>query len=845
MRKIISRLFFVAFVYCGQAQNENTKWYFGLHVGLDFMTNPPSIINNSAMHAGEGCSSIADTAGNTLFYTNGITVWNKQNNVMANGAGLLGDLSSTQSALIIKLPYSANLYYIFTAAAWGGTTGISYSIVDMNLAAGMGSVTVKNAPLFKNYCTEQLTAVKHANGVDFWIMTHELVTNNFRAYLFSAVGISTVAVVSSAGTPHNQYVGSMKCSPSGQKLASVLMNYLVELYDFDNSTGIVSNPLRLEGSGYGCEFSPDGTKFYCTQWDGDNNHNSTIKQWDLNNLVLPAVYVYNVSVSVILPNYGLTTDIGFRALQLAPDNKIYVARRTFQSIGVINNPDAAGAACNFVSAGQVISVATPTNSAYSIFGLPSMKVSAPPPLCPYSFTVQSGNILCGVGMSSPSIIVSGNPTGNLNYHWTNGITTYSTAQVDTLSGSWQVSVSDSSGCSVSNWFTVPKTPVYPLFNGLTNQNHNINRCMGSSVALSVIGGVTYTWNTGAQGQSITVSPTTTTQYYVTSTDQYGCIATSQMSVMVHIFPVPSFSVNCSPDTICGGTKTLTIYGYSDTTAFYNWYQYYYNYQTGNYSYSITPITIVVTPTTTTAYSASASNGKCQFYQVLTIRSQSINVTASKSNICANETFTLTANGINSYSWSTGDTSSFIVQTLQTSKTYTVSGIDANGCSSLKITSVAINPLPTIRIATIQPFCSGETTTLTASGASTYTWSTLQTGASIIITPPVTIIHNVRGTDERGCENNNQILVPVSPCTSLDELKIINDKLKIYPTPNNGKFIIETPTENHMTITDVSGKIVFEKQLPSGTHNIDLSNFSNGIYFVKSSNGNHKKIVKVE
>lgn len=133
MRKIIYTSFFIVFIFCGYAQNENTKWYFGNHAALDFMTNPPTILNNSAMNQFASSASIADTAGNLLFYTDGVTVWNKQHTIMANGTGLFGNTASAQSALIIKQPGNTNLYYIFTKDIVIGqlyTKGLNYSIVD-------------------------------------------------------------------------------------------------------------------------------------------------------------------------------------------------------------------------------------------------------------------------------------------------------------------------------------------------------------------------------------------------------------------------------------------------------------------------------------------------------------------------------------------------------------------------------------------------------------------------------------------------------------------------------------------------------------------------------------------
>src|SRR5688572_14026134 len=181
--KTLSKILLPLVLCCNvlYSQNETKKWYFGAQAGLDFM-GPPTILTNGMMSPWEGCASIADAAGALLFYTDGITVWNKTHAVMANGNGLMGNSSTTQSGVIVKRPGSTTIYYVFTADAQGAPNGLRYSIVDMSLAAGNGSVTVKNTLLFTP-TTERITAVRHCNGVDVWIVTHDWNSANFSTYL--------------------------------------------------------------------------------------------------------------------------------------------------------------------------------------------------------------------------------------------------------------------------------------------------------------------------------------------------------------------------------------------------------------------------------------------------------------------------------------------------------------------------------------------------------------------------------------------------------------------------------------------------------------------------------------
>lgn len=125
---------------------------------------------------------------------------------MSNGFGLKGGWSSTQSALILRQPGTDSIYYIFTVEEflYGG---LCYSIVDLTLQNGLGEVTQKNIPLLLT-CTERLTAVRHANGIDYWIVIHGWNNNKFYAYHFSATGVDEIPVVSGTGTIHSGVVGN-------------------------------------------------------------------------------------------------------------------------------------------------------------------------------------------------------------------------------------------------------------------------------------------------------------------------------------------------------------------------------------------------------------------------------------------------------------------------------------------------------------------------------------------------------------------------------------------------------------------------------------------------------------
>lgn len=125
------------------AQKEANIWYFGGKAGLDFNSGSPVALTNGQLNTLEGCASISTASGNLLFYTDGKNIYNKNHQIMNNGSGLLGHLSTSQSATIVPMPGSASLFYVFTLDAGGGTEGLRYSVIDMSLDGGLGSVTAK------------------------------------------------------------------------------------------------------------------------------------------------------------------------------------------------------------------------------------------------------------------------------------------------------------------------------------------------------------------------------------------------------------------------------------------------------------------------------------------------------------------------------------------------------------------------------------------------------------------------------------------------------------------------------------------------------------------------------
>jgi gliding motility-associated-like protein len=336
------------------AQKQTNIWYFGNRVGLDFNQSPPLALYDATANSLEGSAVMSDNNGRLLFYTNGKIVQNRKHFSMANGTGLSGDLSSTNNTVIVPMPANDSMYYLFTiGSALIDPSTFSYSIIDMKADNGFGDVVVKNA-LVEDEVMEKLAAIRHCNKRDVWIVIHKWNTDKYYSYLLTAAGLNPVPVISSTGLvitgQPNNAIGTLKFSSKGDRLVAVhaFDNDVVQLMDFDNTTGIITNPVVFKPNAiprqltgiYGAEFSPDGKLLYVSA----NNSLSdpcVLYQFDITSNNAATILTTKQVISQTTPLYG-------GALQLGPDQKIYMARWNATSLSVIDNPNMYGSGCNFI-----------------------------------------------------------------------------------------------------------------------------------------------------------------------------------------------------------------------------------------------------------------------------------------------------------------------------------------------------------------------------------------------------------------------------------------------------------------------------------------------------------------
>jgi hypothetical protein len=207
------------------------------------------------------------------------------------------------------------------------------------------------------------------------------------------------------------------------------------------------------------------------------------------------------------------------------------------------------------------------------------------------------------------------------------------------------------------------------------------------------------------------------------------------------------------------------------------------------------------------------------------------VTGNNGTICQGQSFTILPTGAVTYIYSSG--SAIVTPTATTF--YSIIGFDAIGCTSLPAVSiVTVMPSPAITATSSSSLlCVGESATLTASGVSSYTWSTGSNAASIVVSPTVSTTYSVSSIGTNGCSRAVLLTQNVSLCTGLDELKTGNASLAvIYPNPSNGVFTVEADDAVSVSVYDVLGNILYSQQALAGKQSIDLHSYANGIYFVK-------------
>lgn len=445
-------------------------------------------------------------------------------------------------------------------------------------------------------------------------------------------------------------------------------------------------------------------------------------------------------------------------------------------------------------------------------------------------TASAGSVCAGETLTISA-------TGAASYSLSPGGTTIS-ATAFTVSPAqnttYTINATAMNGCPSSTTLSALVQPL-PLIS-LTGNTTAL--CAGETVSITANGGLTYSWTAGNimyTGAVIVTTLASTTGFTATGADTYNCSNSSAITISVN--PLPLIVVNSTHTLTCAGLPVQLL---ASGAASYTW------------TAGQGP-TLSVSPLNTTQYSVSGTgNDGCRSSSAITISVMPLPIVAlfsSHSPVCAFETVTLTANGATSYSWSNTLSSSsptLTVTNLSVTTVYTVTGTDVNGCSNTAMISINVNALPLITAQSLQtPACALSPVTFTAAGAQTYNWGISASTQSVIniIAPLITTIYTVTGTDTNGCSNSTSFVQNVDACTGLRTI-LRNDDNKIYPNPNNGLFTITFDTEARLAIINTLGEVISDEIKPAGSTTIDLTDKTNGIYFINLIRGNEQQTFKI-
>jgi Secretion system C-terminal sorting domain len=329
-------------------------------------------------------------------------------------------------------------------------------------------------------------------------------------------------------------------------------------------------------------------------------------------------------------------------------------------------------------------------------------------------------------------------TGAESYSWNTGETTASITVNPNITTTYIVTGTNSDGSTSTDSITVTVSSI-PIANAGADETI----CEGEEITLNASGGNTYLWSNGATTQSITVSPSTTTNYTVIA---YQGSCSSSDEVIVTVKPRQTINAGNDVDIYLGESTTLTVIGEGSIV-----------WNTGE-----TTTSIIVSPTNTTTYTVSVTetNGCTSTDEVVVnvIGSFTANAGADVA-ICEGESTMLTASGGNQYLWNTGEiTASIIVSPMSTTVYSVLVTKDSN--SATDEVTVFVDSPPDLQVSEDKTINLGEYVTLSASGADTYEWSNGATQPNIAVSPQQTTVYSVIGYIN-DCSDIAQVTVNVA------------------------------------------------------------------------------------
>ena len=357
------------------------------NIAMRFATNNPQFsVLDANINYNETCAGISDTTGKMLFYTNGAIIIDSTYQIMQNSENFNESSFTTyweesddglrlpQGALVLPMPNHPNKYYVFYQTAYFVTIGVvplhlRYSVVDMELNNGLGAITEKKQDIaIDSLAFNGLTACRHANGRDWWVIMPQLSGYAYYLFLLTPEGVQDMSM---------QFIGDELPDTYGQSVFTPDGRHYIrfhvggnspkcplDIYDFDRCTGALSNFRRKWidhlGSIAGLAVSPNSRFAYCFT-------GSALHQYDME--LDTTIHIADYDGFADPP--GTVLAATFYQAQLAPDGKIYAcASNGVRYLHVVNQPNEAGSACDFVQHG----VSLPVYNGFTIPNFPYFRL---------------------------------------------------------------------------------------------------------------------------------------------------------------------------------------------------------------------------------------------------------------------------------------------------------------------------------------------------------------------------------------------------------------------------------------------------------------------------------------
>lgn len=345
------------------------QWRIADQIGVDFLSNGQATATESAIISDypdnvETIASIADEKGKLLFYLDAqkpparpSRLMNAYNAVIPNSEGILAMGNICNGALILPVPGKKNKYYLFTLCPKNAEPLASIVLYrhTVDFSQGGGMVTEKNVLVTEKSLAEKMTAVRHQNGKDWWLLVHGYGNATFYPIIITENSV-TLHQAQDVGKIHKGFharQGEMVFAPDGRHLGLVTRNGIAELFSFDRCTGFIAKKLymgvaqpevgvtKITGEMYyGCSFAPNGKLFYYS-----TGHKLYQVPVDAKENQLPIAKKVVWEDTLLLRNPITQHELG-------PDNKIYIARYGGAYLAVIKDPNQIGKLCKFDTKGM-------------------------------------------------------------------------------------------------------------------------------------------------------------------------------------------------------------------------------------------------------------------------------------------------------------------------------------------------------------------------------------------------------------------------------------------------------------------------------------------------------------